>query len=42
MVNPVVGVLPLASDLACFGMAFPPFLVKQLYCCDLVFVASTM
>ena len=35
-VSPVVGLLPLASGPACFGMAFPPFLVKQLYRCDSV------
>jgi len=33
-VSPGVGLLPLASGPACFGMAFPPFLVKQLYRCD--------
>ena len=26
----VVGLLPLASGPACLGMAFPPFLMKQL------------
>jgi hypothetical protein len=36
----VVGLLPLASGQACFAMAFPPFLIKQLYCCDLVVIAS--
>ena len=35
-VSPVVGLPPLASGPACLGMAFPPFLVKQLYCCDSV------
>ena len=35
-VSPVVGLLPLASGPACLGMAFPPFLVKQLYPCDSV------
>jgi hypothetical protein len=30
-VSPAVGLLPLASEPACLGMAFPPFLVKQLY-----------
>ena len=30
----MVGLLPLASGPAYFGMAFPPFLVKQLYRCD--------
>jgi hypothetical protein len=33
-VSPVVGLLPSASGLACLGMAFPPFLMKQLYRCD--------
>ena len=33
-VSPVVGSLPLASGQACLGMAFPPFLMKQLYRCD--------
>jgi hypothetical protein len=37
---PVVGLLPLTSRQACFGMAFPPFLMKQLYCCDSVGIAS--
>jgi len=35
-VSPAVGLLPLASGPACLGMVFPPFLVKQLYRCDLV------
>jgi hypothetical protein len=35
-VSPVVGFLSLASGPACLGMAFPPFLVKQLYRCDSV------
>ena len=39
-VSPVVGLLPLASGLACLEMAFPPFLVKQLYQCDLVVISS--
>jgi len=39
-VSPVVGLLPLASGPACFGMAFPPFLVKQLYRCDSVVIFS--
>ena len=39
-VSPVVGLLPLASRPACLGMAFPPFLVKQLYRCDSVVVSS--
>ena len=39
-VSPVVGLLPLASGPACLGMAFPPFLVKQLYRCDSVVVSS--
>ena len=29
--SPVVGLLPFGSGPACLGMAFPPFLVKQLY-----------
>jgi len=32
----VVGLLPSASGPVCLGMAFPPFLMKQLYCCDSV------
>jgi len=40
MVSPVVGLLPLASGLTCLGMAFPPFLVKQLYSCDSVVISS--
>ena len=39
-VSPAVGLLPLASGMACFGMAFPPFLVKQLYRCDSVVISS--
>ena len=39
-VSPVVGLLPLTSGLACLGMAFPPFLVKQLYRCDSVVISS--
>ena len=39
-VRPVVGLLPLASGPACLGMAFPPFLVKQLYRCDSVVISS--
>ena len=39
-VSPVVGLLPLASGPACVGMAFPPFLVKQLYRCDSVVISS--
>ena len=35
-VSPVVGLLTLASGPACLGMAFPPFLMKQLYRCDSV------
>ena len=38
-VSRVVGLLPLASGPACLGMAFPPFLVKQLYRCDLVVIS---
>ena len=36
----MVGLLPLASGPACLGMAFPPFLVKQLHRCDLVVISS--
>jgi hypothetical protein len=32
--SPVVGLLPLASGQACFGMAFLQFLMKKLYRCD--------
>jgi hypothetical protein len=39
-VSPVVGLLRLASAQACLGMAFPPFLVKQLYRCDSVVMSS--
>ena len=39
-VSPAVGLLPLASGPACLGMAFPPFLVKQLHCCDSVVIFS--
>ena len=39
-VSPVAGLLPLASGPACLGMAFPPFLVKQLYRCDSVVISS--
>ena len=39
-VSPVVGLLPSASGPACLGMAFPPFLVKQLYRCDSVVISS--
>jgi len=39
-VSPAVGLLPLASGPACLGMAFPPFLMKQLYCCDWVVISS--
>ena len=39
-VSAVVGLLPLASGPACLGMAFPPFLVKQLYRCDSVVIFS--
>ena len=38
-VSPVVGLLPLASGPACLGMAFPPFLVKQVYRCDSVVIS---
>jgi len=39
-VSPMVGLLPSASGPACLGMAFPPFLVKQLYRCDSVVISS--
>ena len=39
-VSPAVGLLPLASGPACLGMAFTPFLVKQLYRCDSVVICS--
>jgi len=39
-VRSVVGLLHLASGPACSGMAFPPFLVKQLYRCDSVVISS--
>ena len=39
-VSPAAGLLPLASWPACLGMAFPPFLVKQLYRCDSVVISS--
>ena len=39
-VSPEVGLLPLASGPACLGMAFPPFLVKQLHRCDSVVISS--
>jgi len=39
-VSPVVGLLPSASGPACLGMAFPPFLIKQLHRCDSVVISS--
>ena len=39
-VSPAVGLLPLASGPACLGMAFPPFLLKQLYRSDSVVISS--
>ena len=39
-VSPVVGLLPSASGRACLGMAFPRFLMKQLYRCDSVVISS--
>ena len=39
-VSPVVGLLPSASGPACLGMAFPPYLMKQLYRCDSVVISS--
>jgi len=38
--SPVVGLQPLASGPACLGMAFPPFLMKELYRCDSVVISS--
>jgi hypothetical protein len=38
--SPVIGLLTLTSGQACFGMVFPPFLMKQLYRCDSVVIAS--
>ena len=38
-VSPVVGLVPSASGPACLGMAFPPFLMKQLYRCDSVVIS---
>jgi hypothetical protein len=35
----VVGLLLLASGPAWLGMAFPPFLIKQLYRCDFVVIS---
>ena len=39
-ISPVLGLLRLASGPACLGMAFPPFLVKQLYRRDSVVLSS--
>jgi len=39
-VSSVVGFLPFASGPACLVMAFPPFLIKQLYRCDSVIISS--
>ena len=39
-VSPAVGLLPLASEQACFGTAFLPFMMKQLYRCESVVTAS--
>ena len=39
-VSPAVGLLPSDSGPACLGMAFPPFLVKQLYRRDSVVISS--
>jgi hypothetical protein len=36
----VVRIATLASGQTCFGMAFPPSLMKQWYCSDLVITAS--
>jgi hypothetical protein len=40
MVSPVTELKHLASGQACFGMAFPPFLMKQLFHCDSVVFAT--
>jgi hypothetical protein len=40
MVRPVVGLLPLAFEQVWFWMAFPQFLMKQLYRCDSIIIAS--
>ena len=39
-VSPAVGLQPSASGLACLGMVFPPFRVKQLNGCDSVVISS--
>jgi len=39
-VSPLAGLLLLASGPACLGMAFPQFMVKQLYLCDSVVISS--
>jgi hypothetical protein len=41
-VSPVIELLTLASGQACFGMAFPPSLMKQLYYCDSVAITSSV
>jgi len=41
-VSSVVGFLTLASGSASLRMAFPPFLVKQLYRCDSVVLSSSV
>ena len=39
-VSAAVGLLPLACGPACLGVTFHPFLMKQLYRCDWVVIAS--
>jgi hypothetical protein len=39
-ISPVVGLRTSASGQAYFGMAFTPFLMKQLYFCGSVVIAS--
>ena len=39
-VSPAVGLLTLPSGPTCLGMEFPPFMMKQLYCCDAVVISS--
>lgn len=38
----MVGLLPLAFGQANFGMALPPFLIKQLYRCDSIIIVSVV
>ena len=41
-VSPVIELLTLASGQACFGMTFRSYLMKQLYFCDSVVIASSV